>query len=161
VVRAFNEFHDRLLQQSTRGLDAVLQAVPDELRQRDGVDLVDLIQQDAARKLPERDAVQLARGLLVAFAEQPAFEPVVLEALRDWKDDRMLVDIVLSVGAVGAVWLCLASLGFSIKLGNRTVIEKTPIDDKQLIGFADVIRALWRVKPDSGNPQTSFNSPGH
>jgi hypothetical protein len=145
VIRAFEHFHDYLLDHVVQTRSELLEAVPTELRMIAGVDLLDSLDKNAHEKLSRGDSIRLARQLLTAFSESSGFEAVVVQSLEQWKDDRQLVDVILAIGVVGAVWICLASTEFEIK-GARGTIRKETVSTEQLKAIAELIRATFRLK---------------
>lgn len=161
VVRAFETFHDALIQGSTQSIDTLIEAIPEAVRSDSGGDVAEILRQHAAAPLSEGDSVKLARLLLTAFAEDEAFAPLVVDSLANWRDDRQLVDVILAVGAVGAVWICLASTSAAFQ-GRWGKIEKAPMTEQQLNGIAAITRGIASIvraarggSRDTSKPSTS------
>jgi hypothetical protein len=145
VVRAFELFSERVSAPGTTRTDDLIADVPESLRTIDNQPVLAEFEERAMARLPQGTSIVAARTLLVLAAEQYATASLVVEVMEDWVDDRQLVEAVLAVGAVGAVWLVLCSLKGKVIVKGRSgsvTLEKDANTADQLRAFADVIRAL-------------------
>lgn len=141
VVRVFEVFAKRIGETITVPRDELISSVPDSVRTVDGGDAVQELEARADESLSPGASVRAAREMLVLASEDPGLAPVVTDSFVGWKDDQQLVELVLSIGLVGAVWITLASTEISFADGKLR-IHKSTATPQQLKAFADVIRAI-------------------
>jgi hypothetical protein len=141
AVRIFEAFAKQITHSVTVSRDELAATVPADLRIAGGTDVIAQLDRRADEVLSPGTSVQSARGLLVLAAEDRELAVLVNEAHESWRDDRQLVDIVTTIGLVGAAWMVLASTRFSFKDG-KFEIEKVANTSEQLEAFAAVIRAV-------------------
>ena len=121
--------------------EEILSGPPENLRVVDGRNVIEELEMRADELLPPGASVQSARRLLAMAAEDTALAPLVKESFENWLDHKQFVDMVLAIGAVGAVWMVLSSTKVTIR-SSHVDIEKTPSTASQLKAFADIIRAI-------------------
>lgn len=132
ILRAFEHFHDQLLRGASttfEQMEAGLKPVPSYTELVSP--LIKLLARNPDQSLNPTDSVDLARRLFVGFVEYPPFEPLVTQCIENWPDNVQRVSTILTVGVVGAVWLCLISTSFTYK-SDGVEIQKNAISPEQL-----------------------------
>ena len=145
AVRAFELFSTSLSEAAMTKREEILSGIPDDLRSVDGRDVLADLNANASVRLPETTSVLLARELFVAAAQSEKLAPLVVKSFEDWPDDKQMVETILAIGLVGAVWMVLASTRVDLRIGHLE-LKKDTNTAEQLRAFAEVIRALRSPK---------------
>ena len=133
AIRAFEEFHSRLLESINADPMRVEEGIHPEAE-----DLWRLLKTNASKLLDDDDAVSIARHLLAAFAEHEEFAHTVSDCLENWPDDTQAVGKILAVGLVGAVWMCIASTTVVYE-GEHIRAVKQPFTAEQIEASSEVV----------------------
>lgn len=132
VIRAFELFHDQLLREADGTLDQIEDGLKSVLGNVEVISpMLQALKLHGDQPLPPTDSVDLARRLFVEYAQHPPFEPLIIRCIEEWPDNVQRVATVLSVGVVGAVWLCLMSTSFTYKEGG-VEIHKDALSAEQI-----------------------------
>jgi hypothetical protein len=151
VVEVFKVFANRLGTEVKRSRAEFIADLPAELRSVDSADVVAGFEAAADHTVTGTTAAAAARRLLALAAGDENTATLVTDSFDGWQDDSQLVDLVLSVGLVGSVWMVLASTTVVVK-GGKITVEKSVNAPEQLKAFAEVIRAL---RGDKGKQKAS------
>jgi hypothetical protein len=135
VMRFFEHFGRELLGQIDAPLDQLLAGVPAALRKEAVFTHIEQLgEADAERAMPAADAVLFVRGTLLQLADDRQFAPLLDAILADYRDDAMVVDIILAVGFAASMVLLVATTGIEIRIGNVKIKKET--------ASADMVRAI-------------------
>lgn len=120
IIRAFEYFHGEL----SGALQATMQELEKVLATAGAAAIVDYVREREEHALDPVGSVETARFLLVSAADKPGLSELVLRCVDEWPDDWHSVRKILTVGAVGAVWMVLACTRVDYE-GGRLAIHKT------------------------------------
>src|SRR6266511_746643 len=118
AVRFFEHWGAGLVDGRVTDLGTIVAGVPDELRAAPGFD--DVTDISAKERLDPETSAKVARAVLVPLADDPQVGPTIAAALETFKDDRLLVDVILAMGLVASVLLIVSTTEFDGKIGPVT-----------------------------------------
>jgi hypothetical protein len=151
AVKVFEEFTARL-NEAIADREGIINGLPEGIRTIDGEAVVDLLNQKADQELSETESIRMARRLLTLAADDETLSSLIVESFDGWRDDLQAVELILAIGAIGTVWMVVASTDVKIKCKGLTV-SKSAANADQLHALADLVRAMLglpRVPPGSG-----------
>lgn len=146
VVRYFEAFGQHLLAGLNTSFEEIKDGVPASVRAVDGWQRVEtLTPEQAEQLLAPVEAAATARNVLLRLADDATFGPLLEEHLASYRDDELVVEIVLAVGLVASVLMVIASTKVEWKDG-KLKIEHNEVD---LAKVTALIESFARVLPTS------------
>lgn len=144
IVRFFQFFAQSLCDGAQAGSDALLAAVPAEIRSRpDFAAVVQVDEQQAETLLNPAEAARAARAVLLPLARDHATAPIVSRALADFRDEKLAVDVVIAFGLVASVLLIAATIEFEGKIGSWT-FKKGKVEPETLKAITEPLTSLLK-----------------
>jgi hypothetical protein len=132
VVRYFETFSRHLLAGSSTSFDEVKNGIDASTRAVAGWNKVEsLTPQQAKQLLPPAEAASTARNILLHLADDATFGPLLEEHLASYRDDELMVEMVLAVGLVASVLMVVASTEFEGKIAG-VKFKKGKVDPETL-----------------------------
>lgn len=134
IVRFFDQFGKAVLNNTELSLDEAVESVPDSVRALPGFSQMvkqGLDQEDTY--LSAADSAQMARGVLLALSQDAALAPMLESELAKFKDDKLVVDVILSIGFVSMMILISATTEVKFSNGKWT-IKKGPATPEMVRG---------------------------
>jgi hypothetical protein len=132
IVRFFQHFAAGLCESADLSLDQIVQGIPSEVTSlAPCAALMKLTPEEAARAIHPDEAPRVARGVLSQLAAAPQSSGAVEKALASFHDDKLAVDVILSLGLVGTVMLLTATTSVKGRVAGFT-IDHRPLPAKQL-----------------------------
>lgn len=89
-----------------------------------------LSEEEQSRPLAERKSAEVARALLLYFAQDPGLSPVLARSLDEYKDDRLIVGTILATGVAVSMIIVAGTTRFEYKDGKLTFSKETVDWDK-------------------------------
>ena len=118
VIRFVQSFGEQILAGCDVAPDVLEDGLHSQLRKDARVGaLLGMTPADANRKLDIAEAAPAARAMLALWSADPAIAPALKKALKEWRDDDLATDLIMSVGYVVSLWICVASVGFKGTIG--------------------------------------------
>jgi hypothetical protein len=144
IVRFFQFFSQSLCESAQVDSDALLAAVPQDVRSAPGfTGVVKAGETQADRQLNPAEAARAARAVLLPLARDPATAPIVSHGLSEFRDDKLAVDVVIAFGLVASVLLIAATVEFDGKIGSFT-FKKGRVDPETLKAIAEPLVGLLK-----------------
>lgn len=128
VVRFFEYFGEQVFEGSTASLEQIKAGVPESTRSLPAFQrLESLTEEETERLLDLSQSAPVARGMLLALADDERFASLIEAALDSYSDTEMVAEVVLAVGfAVSLVLMAATSelkgkvFGITLKKGAAT-----------------------------------------
>lgn len=143
ISSAFADLHRLLHSSFGAPLEELERGLPEELKFIDGKVTLGFFESAAAEELDDQESLRIARRLFALAAVDEDIAPTVVDVLDSFSDDRQMVGEILAIGAVGAVWLIIASTAFSFKTSSGQV-RKDKVSPALIKSFADLVRSVRR-----------------
>lgn len=94
---------------------------------------------DASAPLQAQDPANVARSLLLAFAEDEAFEEIVAAAVERSADTQLAAKPILAVGVAASLIIVAATTGMKVDVGP-VHIEKTTASPELVTKISEILR---------------------
>ncbi|MEJ2663824.1 MAG: hypothetical protein P8107_07245 [Spirochaetia bacterium] len=146
IVGFFEHFSRQVFNGLDVDMNTILEGIPDSLKELNGFS--ELTQLSSAQKNKKMDAAvsaPVARSILLTLAEDEQFEKLLQEALAGFKDDEMVADIILAVGAAVSMILVAATTQLKGKIfGMEIQKDKASPNMIKAVGelFKDMVPKL-------------------
>lgn len=132
VIRYFKAFSEQLLAGSSTSFDAIKGGIPASARAVAGWQQVEsLTPEQAEQFLAPANAAAMSRNILLHLTDDATFGPLLEKHLSSYRDDELVVDVILAVGLVASVLLVAASLEFEGKIAG-VKFKKGKVDPETL-----------------------------
>lgn len=142
VVRFFQYWSMSLCNGAEIEFQDIVDGIPPVLREQAGISSALALDPDAAMEsLPFADAVRVARETLGQLARSAEMAPSIRSALDSMQDDKLVVDVILSIGLVATVLLIVSTVEFKGKIGSFRV-EKKKVDPELLASLGEFLGGL-------------------
>ena len=122
IVRFFDHFGKAVLNNTDLSMDEALSSVPDQMRALPGFEQVENLSPEKTDSyLSTEDSAQLARRVLLVISQDPTLVPILESELNNFSDDKLVVDVILSVGLIAIMILITATTEVKISNGKVTI----------------------------------------
>lgn len=113
VVRFFEYFGQQVFEGSTASLEQIKNGIPESTRALPAFQrLENLTEEETERLLDLSQSAPVARGMLLALADDERFAPLIEAALDSYSDTEMVAEVVLAVGFAVSLVLMVATSAF-------------------------------------------------
>lgn len=158
IVRSLEQLHALLSEAPMQSLESVeKQVVADADGSPDIVNCLSLFREASDRSLSPMDSVLTARWLLAMLAERDQSKALVVHCIENEPIDRLKVGTVLTVGLVGAVWICAATTDFSYADG-KIEVHKAGLEPEQIKLSAEIMKGKLELALSSNDRGKSSTS---
>ena len=111
VVRFLNHVSREIVNGIEKSEEELICLIPDEIK--DSKELSPIFKLTADEKkntMDAENAATCARSILLAMAQQPGLEEILVEELKAYKDDELFAGVILAVGVATAMILFAATI---------------------------------------------------
>ncbi len=155
VIRFVQSFGEQILAGCDVAPDVLEDGLPSQLKKDARVAaLLGITPADAKRKLGITEAAPAARALLALWSADPAIAPALKKALKEWRDDDLATDLIISLGYVVSLWICVASVGFEGKIGRFKIVKRV-VSLKQVKELIEPFATLISQRKEGQPPRES------
>jgi hypothetical protein len=142
VVRFMNHFGNALLNNTELSYEEALANVPEETRSLPAFAQIENITPEKEESyLSTDDSAKLSRHLLLAMSQDPSMAPMLESELNTFRDDKLMVEVILAVGFVINLTLIVATTEVTVSNGKVTVKKRgAPVEMlKEVVNLAGIL----------------------
>jgi hypothetical protein len=146
IVRFFDHFSRQVFNGLDVDMNTILDGIPESVKELNGFsELTRLSPEQKNKKMDVSVSAPVARSILLILAEDRQFGKLLQEALAGFKDDEMVADIILAVGAAVSMILVAATTQLKGKIfGMEIQKDKATPNMIKAVGelFKDMVPKL-------------------
>lgn len=143
AVRVLESFSSKIFDGLETPVDVMLDGVVPEVKDLTFFQqAMNLSPVEQNRPLSEEQSVEIARGLLMTFAEDPALSPVLSETLDEYSDDQLMVGPILATGVAVSMVIVAATTSLRCNFKNFEII-KDPTTPAQINAIAKLLEGIF------------------
>lgn len=146
IVRFFDHFSQQVFNGLDVDMNTILDGIPESVKELNGFsELTHLSSEQKNKKMDVSNSAPVARTILLTLAEDEQFGILLQKAFDSFKDDEMVADIILAVGAAVSMILVAATTQLKGKIfGMEVKKDKATPNMIKAVGelFKDMVPKL-------------------
>lgn len=124
AIRLLEQFAGRIFEGMETPMDEMLNGVIPEVKNTAFFQqALSLSQEEQGRPLPEHQSAEVARALLLTFAQDPDMAPALAQTLHEYRDDQLMVGAILATGVAVSMIIVAATTRLQVKIGDGEIIK--------------------------------------
>ncbi|MBS9405438.1 hypothetical protein KG088_17670 [Halomonas sp. TRM85114] len=104
-----------------------------------------LSEAEQSRPLPVQQSAEIARALLLIFAQDPAMAPALGQALDEYQDDQLMVGTILATGVAVSMIIVAATTRLKVKMANVEIVKDALSEGQQKTLFEALPKLLSAI----------------